>query len=62
MNFDDEFLRVKDVMSRYRVSRFTIRDWVRRGLFPAGLKIGRARRWPLSTLRAWEATLTEATA
>lgn len=50
-----KYLSDKTIAERYGVSRATVWRWVREGLFPSPLKIGRqCTRWKLSDLEAWE--------
>ena len=53
--FHSEFLTMKDITSRYNVSRLTIRNWVRKGLFPRGIQVERTHRWSVREIEAWEA-------
>ena len=54
MSDNERFLSVAEIARRYSVTRYAIYGWVARGIFPLGVKLGRMRRWPLSTLQAWE--------
>ena len=54
-----EFLTVKDLADRYGLNKCTIYSLLRSGKLPAGLKIGRSRRWKLCMIEAFEASLQE---
>ncbi len=40
------FVRLKDVCELFGVSRFTIRNWIKRGEFPRPIRKGLFLRWP----------------
>ena len=53
----DRLLRTSDVLERTSVSRRTIYDWMRDGLFPRPIQIGpRAVRWLESEVDEWFAS------
>ena len=54
-----EFLTVKDLADRYSLNKCTIYSLLRAGKLPAGVKIGRSRRWKLCVIEAFEAGLQE---
>ena len=54
-----EFLTMKDITSRYKVSKLTIRNWVRKGLFPRGIQVERTHRWSVREIEAWEKSKEE---
>ncbi len=54
-----EFLTIKDLMSRYQVTKATIHNWRNSGRLPQGMKIARTRRWKLSEIESWEKTAKE---
>jgi len=63
MGHDERFLKIGEVVARYGVTRDAVLKWVRQGSFPNGVHFGRAHRWPLSQLKAWEAArISEAAA
>ncbi len=45
-----EYLTVNELAKSLRVSRSCIYGLVKRGVLPSGLKLGHARRWPLSAV------------
>lgn len=50
----NRLLRRREVQSRIGVSRTTLYDWTRRGLFPPPIKLGpRAVAWRESDVQAW---------
>lgn len=50
----DRHLKITDVMEVTRLSRSTIKTWVKDGRFPAPVKIGtRLVRWPESVVAEW---------
>ena len=55
--FDSDFLTVRELASRYRVTQKTIGNLRRQGKIPAPLKIGRSARWLRSEIESWEQTL-----
>ena len=54
MSSSEHFLKIGELVARYQITRDGINKLVRRGVFPRGIKIGRAHRWALSELTAWE--------
>lgn len=45
----------KELAARYRVTRQTIWRWVREGVMPAPLRIGKAAtRWEDAAIQKWE--------
>ena len=53
---NSEFLTIRDLMSRYQVTRATIFNWLRQERLPRGMKIARTRRWNIRDIEAWEAS------
>ena len=51
ISMDTQLLTVQDVANILKVSRCTVYVLMRQGQFPAGLKIGHARRWRMSELQ-----------
>lgn len=49
-----QFITIKEVASRYRVSVATLYSWLKSGKFPAGIRIGGLRRWDIQELEAFE--------
>ena len=54
---DKQFLTVKDLAERYSMNKCTIYSLLRSGKLPAGVKIGRSRRWKLCVIEDFEASL-----
>lgn len=52
---NSDFLTMKDLMSRYQVSKATINNWRNAGLFPQGMKVSKVRRWNIHDIESWEA-------
>lgn len=54
-NFDGSpLLRIEDVMALLRLGRTTIYDYVKKGEFPAPIKLGPRRSvWPQSEILQW---------
>ena len=52
---DEHYLSIKQLSERYGISRDGLYKQIRRGQFPAGVHFGKAHRWALSELVAWEA-------
>lgn len=48
-----EFLTVADMMRWLRVSRSTLKAWVKRGELPEPVRIGKGLRWEVGALQAW---------
>lgn len=49
-----EYISVDRICRMLGVSRSSVYLWIRRGIFPAGTKIGpRARRWRTDIVEAW---------
>lgn len=49
-----EFLTVKDLQERYKLSRSGISKYVNDGILPKGIKIGASRRWSEADIEAFE--------
>ncbi|WP_432820167.1 helix-turn-helix transcriptional regulator [Trichloromonas sp.] len=47
---DDRLVSLREITTRYRVSRATIYSWISQGKFPAPTKMGRSSRWPKSVV------------
>lgn len=58
------WLAMVDLPRRLQVSRATIFNMIKAGRFPAGVSMtgGRAKRWHISTVEAWERQATGAEA
>jgi predicted DNA-binding transcriptional regulator AlpA len=50
----EAFLTTEDLSLRYKLALETILYWRKKGVGPAGVKIGRHVRYPLSGVLAWE--------
>lgn len=48
------YLKVEDVMLKYRISRTTIWRWAAEGKFPKPKKFSRTTRWSLEELDEWD--------
>lgn len=49
------YLRQSEVLSLLGISRITLYEWRRRGLFPAATRLGpRLLAWPADVVRAWQ--------
>lgn len=57
-----ELFDMADVVARVRFSASFVREMVRKGTFPAPVKIGRAARWKRAAVLAWIAEQTARTA
>lgn len=55
-----KFLKIKDLMARYGISRFAVYQYIEQGILPAGVKIGSSRRFELSELEKYEANFLKA--
>ena len=53
-NSNKKFLNVSEVAQRYGLGKVTIFAKVKAGEFPAGIKIGRSRRWSIDELEQFE--------
>ena len=47
------YLTAAQITSAFGICRSGIFALMNRGEFPAGIKIGRSRRWALSDIQAW---------
>lgn len=47
------YVTVNEIAGLLRVSRSTLYALIQRGKFPAGIKIGHSRRWPVRELRQY---------
>jgi predicted DNA-binding transcriptional regulator AlpA len=57
------FLRARDLMERYQVSRVTLWAWERAGILPRGVLLGpNTKGWALSAIEEFERRRAEAKA
>lgn len=49
-----EFLSIKDLQARYKLSRSGINKYVQEGILPKGIKIGSSHRWSEEDIEAFE--------
>ena len=54
-----QFLSIKELSERYGISKASAYNYVRDGKLPRGIHIGKAHRWALSELEAFERALLE---
>lgn len=54
---EKKFLNVSEVAQRYGLAKVTIFAKAKSGDFPAGIKIGRSRRWSVDELEEFEQNL-----
>lgn len=47
------YVTVNEIAELLRVSRSTLYALIQRGEFPAGIKLGHSRRWPVRELRQY---------
>ena len=47
------YLRAKDILFMLGVSRTTLDDWLKKGLFPQPIKIDRILLWKEDEIEAW---------
>ena len=52
----DTYLNVKHLKEALGISRAGLNTLIKSGEFPAGIKIGRSRKWGLSEVQAWIAS------
>jgi len=52
-------LTTTDICNLYQITRFTVRRWVRAGLLPAPIRMGRALRWNPEEIEAALKTAAE---
>ena len=50
---EGEYLTVRDVAKRLKLSQSAIFNFLRKGNFPQGLKFGASRRWLASDIDEW---------
>lgn len=48
-----ETMTVADVMRWLQVSRATVKVWVKKGLIPAPVRVGKGLRWDKGLMREW---------
>lgn len=48
-----EYLTAKEISETFKIARSGIFNMVKRGDFPAGVKIGACRRWTLQEVKTW---------
>ncbi len=48
----DELLSLDDVCQRFRITRTTLNNWIKKGDFPEPVIIGNMKRWPTSLINA----------
>ena len=52
----EKHYRINELAEMYGIHRSTLHDWIRKGLFPAGVLVGgRIRLFPASQVDAWMA-------
>lgn len=49
----DEYCNVRQLCNALNMSRSAIYGLAKRGLFPAGIRIGRSHRWQVQEVRNW---------
>jgi predicted DNA-binding transcriptional regulator AlpA len=49
-----EILKTPDILRRYRITKPTLRRWLRRGDFPAPMRVRNRSMWTAETVAAWE--------
>ena len=58
----EEYLTRKEVESLLKVSRTTLYEWMKCGLFPRPIRVGlKAVRWPRRDIDAWFASRPQST-
>ena len=53
-----EFLTIGDLAKRYKISKATVFNLIRKGQLPSGFCIGKSRRFRIEELEAFEHELT----
>ena len=49
------YIDAKQVIERYGISKATLYNWLKQGIFPQGIYLGnRIRRWEMSEIEAYE--------
>lgn len=54
------YLKLDEILCRYRLGESTWYKWVAKGKAPAPVKFGRASRWKMGDLLEWEASREQA--
>ena len=49
----DEYCNVRELCNSLNMSRSAIYGLTKRGLFPEGIRVGRAHRWKVQEVRNW---------
>lgn len=52
---ETQYLTIRDVSKRLKIAQSTIFTFMRQGIFPRGVKFGKARRWLDSDVDQWAA-------
>lgn len=52
---EEKYLSMAELTQRFGLTRYAFYKWMEQGSFPLGVHFGRAHRWPLSQIKAWEA-------
>lgn len=53
MEDNDRFIKIEEVVNIVGLSQSRVYAMVKCGDFPKPVKLGKASRWPLSTIRHW---------
>ena len=54
------FLTMKELAAQLKVTKTTLFSLMKRGQFPAGIRIGRCRRWNIDEIDRWAEAQQEA--
>ena len=50
---NETLLNMSDLLKILKAKRSTMYNWINEGIFPKGIKIGRAVRWHKEDVEAW---------
>lgn len=53
IEMQDTLLNLSDLLRILKAKRSTLYNWINEGLFPKGIKIGRAVRWHREDIEQW---------
>ena len=48
-----DFLTIRELAAQLKVTKATLFSLMKRGQFPAGVRIGRCRRWDVDKVNEW---------
>ena len=49
----DRYVTASDLAKSLGIARSSLYSFIRQGLLPRGIRLGRSRRWRIADVRAW---------